>query len=46
MPANQLSFRVEIRVTPREGIVDPEGQTIARALEDDAVYGHGARKKR
>ena len=39
MPANQLSFRVEIRVTPREGIVDPEGQTIARALEDLGYRG-------
>lgn len=39
MPANALSFRVEIRVTPREGIVDPEGQTIARALEDLGYRG-------
>ncbi len=39
MPANELSFRVEIRVTPREGIVDPEGQTIARALEDLGYRG-------
>ncbi len=39
MPANQLSFRVEIRVTPRKGIVDPEGQTIARALEDLGYRG-------
>ena len=41
MPANALSFRVEIRVTPREGIVDPEGQTIARALEDLGYRGVG-----
>ena len=39
MPANELSFRVEIRVTPREGIVDPEGQTIGRALEDLGYRG-------
>ncbi len=41
MPANALGFRVEIRVTPREGIVDPEGQTIARALEDLGYRGVG-----
>lgn len=28
------TFDAEIRVTPREGILDPEGETIARALED------------
>jgi len=39
MPANASSFRVEIRVTPREGIVDPEGQTIARALDDLGYRG-------
>lgn len=27
------TFEAEIRVTPREGILDPEGETIARALE-------------
>ena len=27
-----MRFEIEIRVTPREGIVDPEGQTIERAL--------------
>ena len=32
-------FEVEIRVTPREGIVDPEGQTIERALENLGYEG-------
>lgn len=27
-----VRFEVEIQVTPREGIVDPEGQTIGQAL--------------
>ena len=26
------SWEVEIRITPRSGILDPEGETIARAL--------------
>ena len=26
------AFDVEVRITPREGILDPEGETIARAL--------------
>lgn len=26
------SWDVEVRITPREGILDPEGETIARAL--------------
>lgn len=31
-------FEVEIHITPREGILDPEGETIARALLE---LGHG-----
>ena len=27
-----MRFNVEIQVTPREGIVDPEGHTIGQAL--------------
>ncbi len=27
-------FQIEVRITPREGILDPEGETIARALEN------------
>ena len=27
-------YRAEIRITPREGILDPEGATIERALRD------------
>ena len=27
-----MRFEVEIQITPREGIVDPEGQTIGQAL--------------
>ncbi len=26
------TYSVDVRITPREGILDPEGQTIARAL--------------
>ena len=26
------AFAVEVRITPRAGILDPEGETIARAL--------------
>ena len=26
------AFSIEIRITPRAGILDPEGETIARAL--------------
>ncbi len=26
------TYEVEVRITPREGILDPEGETIARAL--------------
>jgi len=32
-------FRVEIRVTPRKGIVDPEGHTIGRALDNLGYEG-------
>lgn len=27
-----VRFQIEVRVTPREGIVDPEGHTIGQAL--------------
>ena len=37
--AERMRFRVEIRVTPREGIVDPEGQTIGRALDNLGYRG-------
>ncbi|HKK08439.1 MAG TPA: phosphoribosylformylglycinamidine synthase subunit PurS [Gemmatimonadota bacterium] len=30
--ATIASYAVEVRVMPREGILDPEGQTIGRAL--------------
>lgn len=26
------TFSVDVRITPRQGILDPEGETIARAL--------------
>jgi phosphoribosylformylglycinamidine synthase PurS subunit len=26
------TYSVEVRITPRQGILDPEGETIARAL--------------
>lgn len=26
------TYSVDVRITPREGILDPEGETIARAL--------------
>jgi len=32
------TYCVEVRITPREGILDPEGETIARAL-DSLGYG-------
>ncbi len=27
-------YRIEVRISPREGILDPEGETIARALRN------------
>lgn len=32
-------WAVEVRVTPRQGILDPEGQTIQRALQDLGYAG-------
>lgn len=32
MSRESPSWEVEVRITPREGILDPEGETIARAL--------------
>ena len=32
-------FEVEVRVTPRPGILDPEGQTIGRALRELGYEG-------
>lgn len=32
MSAEATTYSVEVRVTPREGILDPEGETIQRAL--------------
>lgn len=32
-------YDVEIRVTPRKGILDPEGETIARALGELGYSG-------
>ncbi len=34
-----MKFAIEIRVTPREGIVDPEGQTIGQALGNLGYVG-------
>jgi len=36
------TFSVEVRITPRKGILDPEGETIARALENLGYEGVGA----
>lgn len=33
------SYEAEIRITPREGILDPEGKTIARALANLGYEG-------
>lgn len=32
-------FEAEIRITPRRGILDPEGETIARALSNLGYEG-------
>lgn len=32
-------YSVEVRITPRKGILDPEGETIARALENLGYEG-------
>ncbi len=29
-----MTYTVEVRISPREGILDPEGETIARALRN------------
>ena len=34
-----MNYQIEIRVTPREGIVDPEGHTIGRALANLGYEG-------
>ncbi|MDH3734284.1 MAG: phosphoribosylformylglycinamidine synthase subunit PurS [Gemmatimonadota bacterium] len=33
------TYSVEVRITPRQGILDPEGETIARALENLGYAG-------
>jgi phosphoribosylformylglycinamidine synthase PurS subunit len=33
------TYSVEVRITPRQGILDPEGETIARALENLGYEG-------
>jgi len=32
-------FSIEIRITPRAGVLDPEGETIARALRNLGYEG-------
>ena len=34
-----MNYQIEIRVTPREGIVDPEGHTIGQALANLGYEG-------
>ncbi|MDX1396064.1 MAG: phosphoribosylformylglycinamidine synthase subunit PurS [Gemmatimonadota bacterium] len=36
------TYSVEVRITPRQGILDPEGETIARALENLGYEGVGS----
>jgi len=36
------TYSVEVRITPRKGILDPEGETIARALDNLGYEGVGA----
>ena len=36
-----MQFRVEIRVTPREGILDPQGKAVAGALHTLGFEGVG-----
>jgi phosphoribosylformylglycinamidine synthase PurS subunit len=33
------TYSVEVRITPRQGILDPEGETIARALNNLGYEG-------
>lgn len=33
------TYCVEVRITPRQGILDPEGETIARALDNLGYHG-------
>ncbi len=33
------TYTVEVRITPRQGILDPEGETIARALDNLGYAG-------
>ena len=39
MSAEARTYSVEVRVTPREGILDPEGETIQRALGELGYEG-------
>lgn len=39
MTGEQPIYHVEIRITPREGILDPEGETIGRALQELGYSG-------
>lgn len=39
MSAQDPIHDVEIRITPREGILDPEGETIGRALAELGYEG-------
>lgn len=34
-------YSIEVRITPRPGILDPEGETIARALDNLGYEGIG-----
>jgi len=36
------TYSVEVRITPRAGILDPEGETIARALDNLGYAGVGS----
>lgn len=36
------TYSLEVRITPRQGILDPEGETIARALGNLGYEGVGA----
>ena len=35
------SYRIEVRITPREGLLDPEGKAVEHALHALAVDGVG-----
>ncbi len=36
------TYSIEVRITPRQGILDPEGETIARALDNLGYEGVAA----